>query len=170
MFLKMLLKSDESVNHIKFKQHVVLQGLSTFQKMTIHSFMFATCALRASAAMPQAQLTLMVPWSHLCMAIMANCVVLSWESRFTSPHAFSHTQRTLKEEYAGFLVQNTGKTLSLFRLYHRQMLFFSQSLSHLGKHFATRFLECRRLIVYLICKSVYHKLTKIFQKAKEQNR
>lgn len=38
IFLKMVLKPDEAVSHIKFNQHQVLQGLSTFQKLTpIHS-------------------------------------------------------------------------------------------------------------------------------------
>lgn len=66
----------------------------------------------------------------------------------------------------GFLVQDTGKTLSLFKMHHKQIFLFSQSSSHLRKHFATHLLECRYLIICLIYKPVYHKLTKDFSASK----
>ena len=65
------------------------------------------------------------------------------------------------------MVQDTGKTLSLFKSYHRQIFFFSQSLSQLGKYFTTHLpLECRCLIIYLIYKPVYGNLIKDFWTSK----
>lgn len=111
-------------------------------------------------------MSLRVPWSHLCSAVKASSIVLSWESRFAPSQPFSHPQNLIKNFYRGghigHLVQDTGKTLSLFKIHHKQIFLFSQWSSHLGKHFATHLLECRCLIICLIYKPVYHKLTKDF--------
>lgn len=116
--------------------------------------------------MPQAQPTLRVPWSHLCSALIASSIELAWESRFPPSQPFFHPQNLIKNfhqgAHRGLLVQDTGKTLSLFKMHHKQIFLLSQWSSHLRKHFATHLLECRCLIICLIYKPVYHKLTKDF--------
>lgn len=134
-------------------------------------FTFAVCALRISDVMPQAQPTLRVPWSHLCSAVKANSIALSWESRFPPSQPFSQPPNIIKNfcqgAQRGILVQDTGKTLKHFsRCTINKYFLFSQSSSHLGKHFATHLLECRCLIICLIYKLVYHKITKDFSTSK----
>lgn len=117
-----------------------------------------------STAHPEGTL---VPFVQCCNSKFCSSVLRVQVSTFPallqSPKSY---QELLPRAQRVFFVQDTGKTLSLFKMHHKQIFLFLQSSSHLGKHFATHLLECRCLIICLIYNPVYHKLTKDFSTSK----
>lgn len=108
------------------------------------------------------------PFMHCCNSKLYSIImrVQVYLSPSLLPSPKSYQEHFKKHTQVVFWCRTLGKHC-LFKPYHRPIFFFSQSLSHLGRHFITHFLlECGCLIIYLIYKLVYHNLRKDFSTSK----